>query len=546
MTYNPKSPSPTRRELLAGGVAVGAFSMMPQHAMAAVARPRVTIETGVVEGYRDGKVAAFKGIPYGGPVEGAGRWKRADKPKRMNGVFKADRYGPRAIQTDQDNLRIVNQEILDILLLGAPPREEWAPTGENCLTLNVWTPVIDRGAKLPVMVWMHGGGFVAEVPPLWWNDGAALAKSGEVVIVTVRHRIGALGYLDLAQFGAADLPDAANIGQLDLVLALEWVRDNISEFGGDAGNVTIFGESGGGGKVSTLLGMPSAKGLFHKAIIQSGPGLRGAEQDEAKQIVTNLMAAAGVKELAELRSLSAEKLALAQSMATARPGSPMFRPTVDGAVLPRHPFDPVAPDYAADVPVLIGTNKHEMSLLLSSMPGAFDLDRAQLAGVGGMMMGPAAGSLIDGYSKLYPDASPSQLLFLIMSDRAMRVPSITLAERKSAQKRAPTYMYLLEYETDILGGKLGSPHGLDLPFVFNRPELGLAGTSPNRFALAQQMSGAWINFAKTGHPAQKSLPTWRPYTAEDRATMIFDVEPKLEVDPGKEARLLQGAGQPML
>jgi len=209
-----RDPAPTSfsRRAVVAGAGSGALAMSaPMLALGATA-PTVKIEPGSVEGYWHGDVAAFKGIPYGGPVDGANRWKAAAKPVAWSGVKAANAYGPRAMQRDEDNLKIVNQEVLDLLTKGGPPSEEWAAMGENCLTLNVWSPALDKGANLPVMVWLHGGGFFAEVPPIWWNDGAAMAKFGGVVVVTVRHRLGAFGYFDLASAGANDVPDAGNVG----------------------------------------------------------------------------------------------------------------------------------------------------------------------------------------------------------------------------------------------------------------------------------------------------------------------------------------------
>ena len=259
------------------------------------------------------------------------------------------------------------------LMLGGSPDEEGAAMGENCLTLNVWTPAPGPMAKLPVMVWFHGGGFFVEMPGLWWNDGGPLARAEEVVVVTVRHRIGALGYLDLASLGADDLPDAGNVGNLDLVAALEWVRDNIAGFGGDPGNVTVFGQSGGGAKVSSLLAMPAARGLIHKAIIQSGPGLRATERPFTAERALAVVEATGASKerLAEFRKAPASKIVAALSQVGMKVrGGPM----IDGHNLPAHPFDPVAPAWSADIPVMIGTTRHEASIMLSRIPGVFDLD----------------------------------------------------------------------------------------------------------------------------------------------------------------------------
>ena len=534
----------TRRATLKTGLALGLAGASGAMAAESGRRPPlVRVESGDVQGYWVDGVAGFKGIPYGGPVDGAGRWKRPVRPQSWSGVFHADHYGPRAFQNDEDNFRIMSRELVPVLMKDAPPADQWATMGENCLTLNIWSPALGGGAKLPVMFWCHGGGFFAETPPLWWNEGAPLAKAGEVVVVTVRHRLGPFGFLDLAGLGAKDLPDAGNAGMLDLVRALEWVHDNIKAFGGDAGNVTIFGESGGGAKVSALLAMPSAKGLFHKAAIQSGPGLRAMEPAAATQHARAVVQAAGAPlDVERFRGLSAAQIVAAQS--ASGPDGIGGGPVVDGISLLSHPFDPEAPAISADVPIIVGTNRTEATLLLSGVPGIYDLSWDGVAQLAPRVIGPEGPALVEAYRKIHPAASPSETLLLISTDRMMRLPSIQLAERKARQKRAPVYMYLLSYDTDAMGGKLHSPHGLDMPFIFNNTQLGLAGDKPDKAVLARQMCGAWTAFAHTGKPDHPSLPRWAPYSAEDRATMVFDVNPAVVRDPGRAERLaLLGAAQ---
>lgn len=541
----PERGTVTRREACAGFAALTIMGA-PDYALAARAGrtpPLAATRAGKVAGYWDQGTAAFKGIPYAGPVDGVNRWKKPVPPEPWSGVRQATHLGPRAFQSDADNLNIITPDILSLLSTGAPPEAEWAPMGENCLTLNVWTPAMGSTARLPVMVWLHGGGFFGEVPPLWWNDGVALASSQEVVVVTVRHRLGPLGFLDLASLGATDLPDSGNAGMLDLVRALEWVHENIEGFGGDRDCVTIFGESGGGAKVSMLLGMPGAKGLFHRAIIQSGAGLRASDPAAAATRTKAILAQAGIDptDLERARTLPAEVLIKAQSALLARRGDPstggMAGPVIDGSNLPAHPFDPEASALSADVPVMIGTNETESSLLLSTMPGVFDLDWEGATRALAAFAGPRAPSLIELYRKNRPAASPSEVFFVVTSDMSMRMPSITLAERKVRQGRGPVFMYLVNYRTNALGGRLLSPHGLEQPFVFNRPEIAFTGTDPSRVRLARQMSAAWAGFARHGQPNHPGMPHWTPYSLASRSTMVFDVHSRLIDDPAGSERL---------
>ncbi|HEY3653354.1 MAG TPA: carboxylesterase family protein [Steroidobacteraceae bacterium] len=273
------------------------------------------IEPGRIRGAVNQGVANFKGIPYGSGVDGAGRWRRAKPVSSWSGVRDTRAYGPRAIQVEHRDIGITSDELEELLLLGEPENDHWKVQSEDCLTLNVWSSSLERNTKHPVMFWCHGGGYYGECPPVWWFDGENLARDGQVVVVTVRHRLGTLGYLHLADLpGAVAYEDSGNIGMLDLVDALRWVRNNIERFGGDPDNVTIFGESGGGGKVSVLMAMPEAKGLFHKAIIQSGPHLRSPSREEATETATALLAELGLSpnDVDKLARISSECLVAAQ------------------------------------------------------------------------------------------------------------------------------------------------------------------------------------------------------------------------------------------
>jgi para-nitrobenzyl esterase len=445
---------------------------------------------------------------------------------------------------------VADQALSDQRTIGALPA---LPQSEDCLVLNIWTPGVSDGARRPVMVWLHGRGYAAGAGSEAWYDGTALSKRGDVVVITINHRLNVFGYLHLADVGGAEFAGSGVAGLLDVVLALEWVRDNVTEFGGDAGNVTIFGESGGGSKVSTLLAMPSAEGLFHRAIVQSGPGLQGVPAKVATEFAERLLAHLGLKanELEKLQALPHEKLTEALSTMPASPqpgpmGLPMrgnamrLAPVVDGDYLPANPFDPVAAPSAANVPLMIGTNKDEAALFLAGDPRRRRLEESELLERLKPMLGDRMEEILGVYRKNRPNDTPWELLIGVSSERT-RLGSIQLAERKAAGGPAPVYMYLFTWESDFLGGLFKSSHAMEIPFVFDHPEVApMTGTRPDRQQLAESMSRAWTAFARNGDPNCPGLPQWPTYSASTRATMIFDVPCRVENDPRREERLVWG------
>ena len=365
-------------------------------------------------------------------------------------------------------------------------------------------------------------------------------RRGDVVIVTVNHRLGPLAYLYLDELasGPFKFASSGDAGMLDMVAALEWVRDNIAAFGGDPGNVTIFGESGGGAKVSVLMAMPSAAGLFHRAIMQSGPGLRMMGRAAATRRAENLIHALGLTtgEVERLQTVPVEQIF--EAHATLNPNRiGGWAPVVDEHTLPGHPFDPAAPTISANVPLIIGTNKDEAALFLLADQTVPSLDKAGLYTRVQAAVGDAAGSLIATYQRTRPQASPGDILTAISTDQ-MRIQSVRLAERKYAQGAAPAYMYLFTWETPRLDGRLKSCHALEIAFVFDNLFYGrgLNGDSPEIQPIADKMSEAWLAFARDGLPAYRELPTWPAYTTRERATMIFDRICYIENDPFGEER----------
>ncbi len=529
-----------RRRLLqigAGAIALSgisrAFGVVPQPT------PVVKTTSGAVQGLISNGIHAFKGVRYAAPAIGDLRFKPPQKPAPWQGTVDAIGFGAPAMQMNFQPPAATDlaRQLSTIFTTPAEVKID----NEDCLFLNVWTPGVGDDKKRPVMFWIHGGGYAYGSGSWPLYDGANLARRGDVVVVTVNHRLNLFGYLYLAELGGGEYAQSGNAGMLDLVLALEWVRDNAAAFGGDPGNVTIFGESGGGSKVSTLAAMPAANGLFHKAIVQSGPGLTGAKKDEATATAKALLAELGIDaaNLAKISDVPAEKLLGAAMAASAKlpPSFSRLSPVVDGTVLPSDPFTPAAPAQAANVPLLIGTNKDEMTLFEVGQPGFMTMDDAALAARAKQTAGDKADALVAAYRKRSPHYTNPYLASALSTGGFMWYGSIQLAERKAAQKAA-VFMYRLDWETPVANSLFKAPHTLEIPLVFQNVEIcrALVGEGPGPQQLADVMSDAWLAFAKTGNPATAALPTWPPYEKKKRATMIFDATSKIVNDPDAEIR----------
>jgi len=503
----------------------------------------IVVETvcGRVRGVADRGVEIFKGIPYAAPPLGALRFRPPRKAEPWSGVRDALAYGNMAVQSE--NVFGLPADLLKLFTLAGRQK-----LGEDCLYLNVWTSG-RSGPGRPVLFWCHGGAFITGSGSSPWSDGASLCRLDDVVVVSFNHRLGALGYLHLEDIAGEQFAGAGLAGVLDIVAALEWVRANIAAFGGDPGNVTIFGESGGGAKVSVLMAMPSAKGLFHKAIIQSGPAVQMASREDGTNTARQMLDHLGLapEQAGELRRLPASRLLEAQIKVLAGVSRAAFadrrrlgfNPVIDGELFPGGPFAPQAPLPSAHVPLMIGSNKDEMTLFLGHLPWVADATFENLPQALEPYLGDRAVEIVAVYRKAQPRLRPDEVAIAIVSDQGIRAPSLLMADRKVAQHAAPVFVYLFAWETPVLGGRLRSCHTLEIPFVFGNLEAAaLTGDDPIRLTLGEKMGRAWIAFARNGDPSHGGLPVWPAYVTGMRGTMIFDTVCRLDIDPyGVERRV---------
>lgn len=514
----------SRRILLKGAAAGTVLSLLPGAASARAGDPVAATRHGKVHGFVDRGMLGFKGVPYGEDTAKT-RFAAPRPPRPWSGVRDALAFGPRAPQGEWILKQFPSQT---------------GPISEDCLYLNVWTPALRDGRRRAVMVHLHGGGFnsLSANDPVF--DGVNLARRGDVVVVTLNHRLNIFGYLHLAELGGADFAEASNAGQLDILLALRWIRDNIEEFGGDPERVMLFGESGGGAKIACLMGMPSAMGLFHRAATASGETVTASKPETGTARAAQLLKDLGLprERIGELRTLPMEEILAAA-------GHGYNGPVLDGRALPRHPFHPDAPAFSAHIPLMVGTTLDESRMLIGRAdPATFELDwatlPAALARYADKMGALDLNAVIALYRRVNPGFSASDIFFAATTDSRDWRPAVVEIERRAAlTKAAPTWSHELHWRSPV-DPKMRAHHALDVTLMMDNVALSnrFTGTGPEAYAMAAIMSDTYIAFAKTGNPNNTRIPNWPAYDLKRRATMALDLASRVIDDPRSEARKL--------
>jgi para-nitrobenzyl esterase len=533
--------SGTRRAMLKAGVAIIALTTAggvltacskSEEATApaappAPAAPVATTKYGKVKGFVEDGISGFKGVRYGADTSKY-RFGPPQPPEPWTDVKDALAYGNSTPQNPAGD--------------GGGLFKSWRPQpgpaqSEDCLFLNVWTPGLDD-KKRPVMVWFHGGGFTTGSGSSLAYDGVQLAKRGDVVVVTVNHRLNVFGHLNLAKYGS-EFADSGAAGSMDMVHALNWVKDNAAAFGGDPGKVLIFGQSGGGAKICTLLAMDSAKGLFHRAVIQSGPRIRHATEEASSKAADAFVKELGLTKatIAEIKTKPVADLLAAFAKVPAAGSGPVK----DGRSIKSDPFDPKASDVSPDVPVMIGCCRTEGTSLEGGRdPSLFDITWDTLpAKLKAALPKADTAKVIAAYKKSKPDIEAPELFFEATSDARFFQGSVTVADRRSALP-GKVWFYEVDWTTPVMGGKRYVPHALEIGMVFDNvaKSESMSGTGPDAQAIADIMSETWLAFAKNGDPNNAKIPTWPAYTAKDRPMLVFKQKPEVQNDIRKEERAL--------
>jgi para-nitrobenzyl esterase len=515
-------------------------------------------QNGQVGGKTINGVNIFKGIRYGASTAGSNRFKPPKPVEPWDGIFDATEFGPTAPQRshaemgtsepdDEEGKR--RKEAFGQFLHGIAGDEP--AQSEDCLRINIWSKGLDSSKSRAVMVWLHGGAFESGSGSWPLYDGTPLASRDDTVVVTINHRLGVLGFLYLDEVGGEEYTGSGNAGMLDIVQALRWIQDNIQAFGGDPSKVMVFGSSGGASKTSTLLAMPSAKGLFHRGVLMSGPMMRVRTAEHAAHVTNQLLDRLNLtpNEIGKLHDYPYQKLlseaahlALPIDAGLAGAANPEdfmpMQPVVDGSAIPVQPMEPVASPFGADVEIMIGSTKDDMKMMMLSMPWFGKLDEAGLAQIFSSTYGEISAPMLAAYRRAYPAATPTDIACQSVTDRVMWAGAIEWAERKSVDN-APVFVYRFDFETPIMGGILGATHGGDIPLAMNNYSYTpMAGDRPDNTQMAEIMSEAFVQFAHSGNPNHPVLPEWKPYNAEERNTLVFDLPCRTECDPHSELRQL--------
>jgi para-nitrobenzyl esterase len=494
-----------------------------------------TVETteGRYRGRAAGGVHVFKGMRYGASTAGAGRFLPPRPPERFAGVREAFDYGDQAPQ--------VRSSLADP-----------GPMSEDCLRINVWTPQPGDGRRRPVMLWFHGGGFEAGSGSIPLYDGTRMARRGDVVVCTVNHRLNVFGFCDLSGQLGDEFRQSGNVGYLDLVAAMRWVKDNIAAFGGDPDNVLIYGQSGGGRKVSICYAGKDAAGLFAKGVVQSGSHLTIQTPEMSRRLTSALLQALAIdpKNARALQQVPQDRLTAAQRDVIIK-ARYRFEPNIDGVSFERDPFIPTAPTRTAKVPMMLGTTRTELSNQLGRDPAIYTLDEGGLKARLKTYLPPDdVEDAVKVFKASNPGASPTELFFKITSWRSYIRNATIMAEKRDELNGAdnPTWMYQVTWRSPAEGGRRISQHTLDLPFMFDNVDKALHLTGPesdDTRAMTDAMAGAWLAFAHKSDPNHKGLPHWRTYNKASREVMLFETPPKVISDPFREERQFMDRYQPV-
>lgn len=500
---------------------------------------------GKVKGFILRGIYNYRGIPYGADTSGKNRFMPPQPPKPWDNILPTVWWGNTAPQIMDNRYANAYSSFVD--------HWNYDDVSEDCLKLNIWTPAIDT-QKRPVLVWLHGGGYTnGSGIEQDGYDGENLCRKGNIVFVSINHRLGPIGFSDLSGVGGEKFKDSANVGAMDMVAALEWVRDNIANFGGDAGNVTIMGQSGGGAKVCLVASMPKAKGLFHKAVPLSGSTIRAMDQTASRKLGEYVLKEAGLdatqidklqempwKDYILIANKAAQKFAAENAGIGVRGG---FSPVADGTNILKGQFFDGPNGLSADVPMMICTTFHEWGMArtmpemeLITREKAIDMLKER-AGMGGGL-GDKAAAAYDAYAKAFPKAKPIEVMTLVSSNRK---GVIDTANAKASQK-APVYLAWFGWEPPLFDNRMRAFHCLDICFWFANTDLMLTHTGGGKRprALGEKMSGALLQFMKTGSPNGGGLPEWKAYSLANGETMILNDQCELKNDPDREARKLLG------